>query len=83
MYWLPIAGGKIWAHLYIWNNNVSSESFRKYFKVFVIFLFLEILLEKCKLYSLKLNKEETEKIKDVTKSLYDVCKVDIYKDFLK
>ena len=31
---------------------------------------------------MKLNKE-TEKIRDVTKSLYDVCKVDIYKDFLK
>ena len=31
---------------------------------------------------MKLNKE-TEKIRDVTKSLSDVCKVDIYKDFLK
>ena len=33
--------------------------------------------------SLKLNKEETEKIKTVSESLYDVCKVNIYKDFLK
>ena len=31
---------------------------------------------------MKLNKE-TEKIRDVTESLSDVCKVDIYKDFLK
>ena len=31
---------------------------------------------------MKLNKE-TEKIRDVTKSFYYVCKVDIYKDFLK
>ena len=31
---------------------------------------------------MKLNKE-TEKIRDVTKTLYDVCEVDIYKDFLK
>ena len=31
---------------------------------------------------MKLNKE-TEKIRDATKSLSDVCKVDIYKDFLK
>ena len=32
---------------------------------------------------LKLNKEKTKKIRDVTKPLYDICKVDIYKDFLK
>ena len=32
---------------------------------------------------MKLNKEETEKIGEVTNSLYDFCKVDIYKDFLK
>ena len=31
----------------------------------------------------ELNKEKTEKIRDVTKSLYDICKVYIYKDFLK
>ena len=57
---------------------MSSESFRKSFEVFVIFLFLKSLLQKCKLSSLKLNKEETEKIRDVTKSQCDVCKVDIY-----
>ena len=32
---------------------------------------------------LKLNKEKTKKIRDVTKPLYDICKVDIYKDFHK
>ena len=31
----------------------------------------------------ELNKKKTEKIRDVTKSLYDICKVYIYKDFLK
>ena len=31
----------------------------------------------------KLNKVKSEKIRDVTRSLYDVCKADIYKDFLK
>ena len=71
-------------YLYIWNKKVSSESFQKPFENFVIFLFLESFYsEKCKVFSLKLNKEKSEKIRDVTKSLYDVCKVDIYKDFLK
>ena len=31
-------------------------------------------LERCKFSLMKLNKEETQKIRDVTNSLYDVCK---------
>ena len=66
---------------YIWNKKVSSESFHTLFEDFVIFLFLESFYpEKWKFYSLNLNKEKTEKIRDVTKSLYDICKVYIYKD---
>ena len=69
---------------YIWNKKVSSQSFHTPFEDFVTFLFLEsFYLEKWKFNSLKLNKEKTEKIRDVTKSLCDICKVDIYKDFLK
>ena len=69
---------------YIWNKKVSSESFHTLFEDFVIFLFLESFYpEKWKFYWLNLNKEKTEKIRDVTKSLYDICKVSIYKDFLK
>ena len=63
---------------------MSSKSFQKTFEDFVIFLFLESFYsEKCKFSSLKLNEKKSEKIRDVTKSLYDVCKVDIYKNFLK
>ena len=62
---------------------MSSQSFHTPFEDFVIFLFLEsFYLEKWKFYSLKLNKEKTENIRDVTKSLYDIYKVDIYNDFL-
>ena len=62
---------------------MSSQSFHTPFEDCVIFLFLEsFYLEKWKFYSLKLNKEKTENIRDVTKSLYDIYKVDIYKDFL-
>ena len=68
---------------YRWNKKVSSQSFHTPFEDFVIFLFLEsFYLEKWKFYSLKLNKEKTENIRDVTKSLYDIYKVDIYNDFL-
>ena len=63
---------------------MSSQSFDTFFEDFVIFLFSKVFyLEKYKFYSLKLNKEKTEKIRDVTKSLYDICKVEIHKDFLK
>ena len=62
---------------------MSSQSFHTPFEDCVIFLFLEsFYLEKWKFYSLKLNKEKTENIRDVTKSLYDIYKVDIYNDFL-
>ena len=61
-----------------------SESFQKPFEDFVTFLFLETFYsEKYKFSSLKLNNEKSEKIRDVTKSLYDVCKIDFYNDFLK
>ena len=63
---------------------MSSESFHTPFEHILIFLFLErFYLEKCKFSMLKLNKDKTKKIRDVTKPLYDICKVDIYKDFLK
>ena len=53
-------------------------------KIFLIFLFLEsFYVEKCNSSSLELNKGKTEKIGEATKSLYDVCKSNIYKDFFK
>ena len=65
------------------HMGVSSELFHTPFEDFVIFLFLQrFYLEKCKFSMLKSNKEKTKKIRDVT-NLYDICKVDIYKDFLK
>ena len=71
-------------YLYIWKNKLSSESFHTPFEDILILLFLErFYLEKCKFSLLKLNKEKTKRIRDVTKPLYDICKVDIYKDFLK
>ena len=53
---------------------MSSESSRTPFEDFVIFLFLDsVYLEECKCSSLELSKEKTEKIRDGTKSLNDVC----------
>ena len=49
---------------------MSLELFQKSFEDFVILLFLESLcLEKCKFSSPKLNKEKTEKIRDVTRRI--------------
>ena len=47
-------------YLLIWNNKVSSESFYTSLEDFVIFLFLESLinLKKCKFSSLKVDKEK-------------------------
>ena len=63
---------------------MASESSRTLIEDFVIFLFLEsVYLEECKCSSLEFSKEKTEKIRDGTKSLSDVCSVAIYKDVFK
>ena len=52
-------------YLLIWNNKVSSESFYTSLEDFVIFLFLESLinLKKCKFSSLKVDKEKFRRCK--------------------
>ena len=53
---------------------MASESSRTLIEDFVIFLFLgSVYLEECKCSSLEFSKEKTEKIRDGTKSLSDVC----------
>ena len=49
----------------------------------MIFLFLEgFLFREIQILFAEV-KEKTEKIRGVTKSLYDICKFEIHKDFLK
>lgn len=79
-YYLEKMTGDLPNFAYMYGITKSSETLQKRFEDFVIFLFIQ---RSANFSSLKLIKEKTEKIRDVTKYLYDVCKVDNYKDFLK
>ena len=70
-------------YLFIWKKCLNNPSRNPWKNLFCFHFLKGFCLEaECKFSLMKLNKE-TEKIRDVTKSLSDVCKVDIYKDFLK